>query len=169
MSAWRCTVQGSRHTWTLQKNTVSDTVSFPPLNYSPSMLAVLLVVVLVVVLLSCCCCCLCLLCCRVANTTTVATIGTPLLPPLPLVSTEDYTCYMNADSSPTTLAQAVCRVLEYCALLDRPLPAGCAGGKGGNNDGGTEGGGKSRITYRMGMVLPSPTRGGATGTRVVGK
>jgi hypothetical protein len=31
-SAWRSTVQGSRHTWTLQKNTVLNTVSFPPLN-----------------------------------------------------------------------------------------------------------------------------------------
>jgi hypothetical protein len=50
-SAWCSTVQGSRHTWTLKNNIVSHIVSFPPLNYPPSMLAVLLVVMLVVVLL----------------------------------------------------------------------------------------------------------------------
>ncbi len=43
--------EGSRHTWTLKKNIVSHIVSFPPLNYPPSVLAVLLVVMLVVVLL----------------------------------------------------------------------------------------------------------------------
>ncbi len=40
-SGWRCTVQGSRHAWTLKKNIVSNIVSFPPLNYSPSVLTVL--------------------------------------------------------------------------------------------------------------------------------
>jgi hypothetical protein len=62
---------------------------------------------LVVVLLSCCCRCLRLLCCRLANTAAAATISTP--PPLPLLSVgkEDDACYMNADSSPTTSAQAM--------------------------------------------------------------
>jgi hypothetical protein len=132
-------------------------------------LAVLLVVVLVVVLLSCCCHCLCLLCCRVANTATAATNGTPPLLPPPLVSKEDDACYTNANSSPTTSLQAICRALESRALLDQPLPAGCMGGKGGNDDGGTGGSGRSRITHQISMVLPSPTQGGATATRVVGK
>ncbi len=106
-SGWRSTVQGSRHTWTLKKYIVLNIVSFPPLNYSPSVLAVLLVVVLVVVLLLCCCPCLCLLCCRIANTATAATVGMPPLPPLPLVGEEDDACYTNADSSPATSAQAM--------------------------------------------------------------
>ncbi len=107
-SGWRSTVQGLRHTWTLKKNIVSDIVSFPPLNYSPSVLATLLVVVLVVVLLSCCCCCLCLLCCRVANTAATVTVGTPPLPPPPLVSMEVDACYTSTDSSPTMSSRAVC-------------------------------------------------------------
>ena len=74
-------------------------VSFPPLNYPPSVLAVLLVVVLVVVLLSCCCRCFHLLCCRVANT--AAAVGK-----------EDDACYMNTHSSPATTAQTVCRALD---------------------------------------------------------
>jgi hypothetical protein len=152
-----------------RKNTVSNTVSFPPLNYSPSMLAVLLVVALVVVLLSCCCCCLCLLCCRVANTAAATTIGTPPTPPLPLVDKEDDACYTNTNSIPSTLTQAVCQALESHASWDRPLPAGYMGGKGGNDDGGTNGGSRSRITHRIGMVLPSPTQGGVAATRVAGK
>jgi hypothetical protein len=152
-----------------KKNTVLNIVSFLPLNYSPSVLAVLLVVVLVVVLLSCCCCCLCLLCCHVVNTTAAATVGMPLPPPLPLVGEEDDACYRNANSSPATLVQAGFRAMESRALLDRPLPAGCAGSKGGNNDGGTGGGGQSRIAHQISMVLPSPTRGGVTATRVAGK
>jgi hypothetical protein len=152
-----------------RKNTVSNTVSFPPLNYPPSILAVLLVVVLVVVLLSCCCHYLCLLCCCVANTTAAATVGMLLPPPPPSVGKEDDACYMNANSSPATLAQAVCRALESCMSLDRTLPASCAGGKGSNDDGGTDGGGRRRIAHRNGMVLPSPTRGGVTATRVAGK
>jgi hypothetical protein len=168
-SAWHSTVQGLRHTWTLQKNTVLNTVSFPPLNYSPSVLAVLLVVVLVVVLLLCCCRCLHLLCCRVANTAAVATVGTPPPLPLPSVGEEDDACYTNADSSLATLAQAVCRALQSHTSLDRPLPASCAGGKGSNDDGGIDSGGQSRIAYRIGMVLPSPTQGCATATRVAGK
>jgi hypothetical protein len=98
-SGWRSTVQGSRHTWTLKKNIVLNIVSFLPLNYSPSMLAVLLVVLLVVVLLSCCCHCLCLLCCHLANTTAAATVGMPPPPPLPSVGEEDDACYTNANSS----------------------------------------------------------------------
>jgi hypothetical protein len=136
------------------------------------MFAILLVVVLVVVLLSCCCHCLHLLCCRIANTAAAATVGTPPpppLPPLPLVGKEDDACYRNADSSPPMSAQAVCWALESRASLDRPLPASCAGGKGGDDDGGTNGGGQSRIAHRIGMVLPSPTQGGVTATRVVGK
>jgi hypothetical protein len=111
-----------------------------------------------------------LLCCRIANTAaTAATVGTPLLPPPPSVGEEDDACYMNADSSPTTLAQAVCQALESRTSLDRPLPAGRAGGKGSDDDGGTGSGVQSRIVHRIGMVLPSPTQGGATATRVVGE
>ncbi len=73
------------------------------------MLAVLLVVVLVVVLLSCCCHCFRLLCCRVANRAAAATVGTPPPLPPPSVGVEVDACYMNADSSPATLAYAVCR------------------------------------------------------------
>ena len=168
-SGWRSTVQGWKHTWTLKKNIVSNIVSFLPLNYPPSVLAVLLVVVLVVVLLSCCCHCLHLLCCRVANTTAAATVGMPPPPPPLLVGKEDDACYMNADSSPTTLVQAVCQALESRTSLDWPFLAGRVGGKGGNDDGGTNGGGRSRIAHRIGMVLPSPTQGGTTATRVAGE
>jgi hypothetical protein len=98
----------------------------------------------------------------------VAALPTPPPPPLS-VGKEDDACYTNADSSPATSAQAVCRALESRASLDRPLPAGLAGGKGGDDDGGTDGGGQSRIAHRIGMVLPSRTRGGVTATRVAGK
>ncbi len=54
-------------------------------------------------------------------------------------------------------------------MLDRPLPAGRTGGKGGDDDGGTDGGGQSRIAHRIGMVLPSPTRGSVTAMRVAGE
>jgi hypothetical protein len=64
----------------------------------------------------------------------------PPPPPPPLVSKEDDACYTNADSSPATLVQAVCRALESRTLLDWPNPTGCAGGKGGDDDGGTGGG-----------------------------
>jgi hypothetical protein len=168
-SGWRSTVQGWKHTWTLKKNIVSNIVSFLPLNYSPSVLAVLMVVMLVVVLLSCCCCCRCLICCRIADTAAATTVGTPLPPPPPSVVKEDDACYRNANSSPATLMQAVCRALESCALLDWPLLAGCVGGKGSNDDGGTGGGGRSRIAHQICMVLPSPTQGGATATRVAGE
>ncbi len=97
-SAWRSTVQGSRHTWTLKKNIVLNIVSLPPLNYPPSMLAVLLAVVLVVMLLSCCCCCLYLLCCCVANTAVAATVGTPPPPPPlppPSVGEQDDPCWQQ--------------------------------------------------------------------------
>ncbi len=160
-----------RHTWTLKENIVLNSFS-PPLNYPPSVLAVLLVVVLVVVLLLCCCCCLRLLCCHIANTAAATTLGTPPLPPpppLPLVGKEDDACYTNTDSSPATSAQAVCQALESRASLDRPLPAGCAGGKGSDNDGSTNGGGRSRIVHRIGMVLPSPTQSGVTAARVAGE
>ncbi len=109
------------------------------------------------------------LCCHVAKTATAATIGTPLPPPPPSVGKEDDACYTNSDSSPTTLVQAVFRALESRASLDRPLPASCAGGKGGDDDGGMDGGSQSRIAHRIGMVLPSPTQGGTTAMRVVGK
>ncbi len=111
-----------RHTWTLKTNIVSNIVSLLPLNYPPSVLAVLLVVVLVVVLLSCCCCCLCILCCCIANTPPASTVGMPLPPPRLLAGLEVDTYYTNADSSPATLAQAVCRALESRTSLDRPLP-----------------------------------------------
>jgi hypothetical protein len=105
----------------------------------------------------------------VANTAAAATVGTPPLLPLPLASVEVDACYTNTNSSPATLAQAVCRALESCTSLDRPLPAGCMGGKGSDNDGSTDDGSQSRIAHRISMVLPSPTQGGATATRVVGK
>jgi hypothetical protein len=114
-----------------RKNTVSNIVSLLPLNYSPSVLAVLLVVVLVVVLLSCCCCCLCLLYCPVANTATAATVGMPPPPPPPpppSVGKEVDACHTNADSRLLTSTQAVCRALESRASLDWPLPASLAGG-----------------------------------------
>jgi hypothetical protein len=133
------------------------------------MLAVLLVVVLVVVLLLCCYHCLHLLCCRIANTTATATVITPPLPPPLLVGKENDACYTNANSSPATSAQAVCRASESCPFLDRPLPAGRAGGKGSDDDGVTGGGGRSRIMHRIGMVLPSPTQGSASATRVAGE
>ncbi len=84
---------------------VSNIVSLLPLNYPPSVLAVLLAVVLVVVLLSCCCRCLCLLCCCVANTAAATTVGMPLLlpsPPPPSVGKENDACYTKANSSPAT-------------------------------------------------------------------
>ena len=95
-SAWRSTVQGLTHTWTLKKNIVSHIVSFLPLNYPPPVLAVLLIVLLVVVLLSCCCCCLHLLCCCIANTAAAATVGTPPPPPPPpppSVGEQDDACW----------------------------------------------------------------------------
>jgi hypothetical protein len=152
-----------------KKNTVSNIVSFPPLNYSPADLAVLLVVVLVVVLLSYCCRCLCLLCCRIANTAAAATVSMLPLPPLPLVGEEDDACFTNAHSSPAMSAQAVCRALESRTSLDRPLLASRADGKGGDDDGGTGGGRQRMIAHQVGMVLPSPTRGGATAMRLVGE
>ncbi len=169
--AWHC--PGVETYLDTKKNIVLNIVSLPPLNYPPSKLAVLLVVVLVVVLLSCCCCCLHLLCCCIANTFAAATVGTPPpmlpLPPPPSVGKEDDACYRNAISSPATLAQAVCRVLKSHASLDQPLPAGCVGSKGGDDDGGTNGGSQSRIAHLIGVVLPSPTQGGATATRMVGE
>jgi hypothetical protein len=133
------------------------------------MMAVMLVVVLVVMLLLCCCHCLCLLCCRIANIVAAATVGTPPLPPQPLVGAEDDACYTNADSSPATLVQAVCQALESHTSLDQPLPASCVGGKGSNDDGATGGGERRWIAHRISMVIPSPTQGGAKAIRVAGK
>ncbi len=92
-SAWRSTVQGSTHTWTLKKKHSFTHSFFPATQLSPPMLAVLLVVMLVVVLLSYCCCCLHLLCCRVASTAAATTVGTPLPPPPPLVGKQDDACW----------------------------------------------------------------------------
>jgi hypothetical protein len=50
---------------------------------------------------------------------------------LPMFGREDGTCSMNSDSIPTALVHYVCRALKSCALLDRPLPDGWAGGKDG--------------------------------------
>jgi hypothetical protein len=86
-----------------------------------------------------------------------------------LIGVEDDACYTITNSSPATLAHAVCQALEACTSLDRPLPASCVGGKGSNDDDGTGGGGQSRITHRIGMVLLSPTQGGMMATRVAGK
>jgi hypothetical protein len=122
-SAWHSIVQGSRHTWTLQKKHSFKHSFFPATQ------------------LSCCCHCLHLLCCRVANTVAADTVGMPPPPPPPLIGEEDDACYTNANSSPATSAHAVCRALESRALLDRPLPAGHAGNKGSDNDGGTDSGG----------------------------
>jgi hypothetical protein len=132
------------------------------------MLVILLAVVLVVMLLLCCCHCLCCLCCRVANATAAAL--STLLPPPPSVGVEDDACYTNANSSLATLAHSICQALNACALFDPPLPAGCVGGKGGNNDGATGSSGRSWIVHRIGMVLsPPPPSGGTTATRVAGK
>jgi hypothetical protein len=65
----------------------------------------------------------------------------PLL--APTVGMEDDVCYTIANSSPTTLAHAICQALNAHTLFDRPLPACPAGGKGGNYDGGTVGGSQS--------------------------
>ncbi len=53
-------------------------------------------------------------------------------------------------------------------MLDQPLPAGCVGSKGGDDDGGTNGGSRSRIAHLIGVVLLSPTQGGAAATRMAG-
>jgi hypothetical protein len=103
------TVQGSRHTWTLKQKHSFTHSFFPTAQLFPLCVGCLVGCLLVVVMLSCCCCCLCLLCCRVANTAATAIVGTPPLPPLPLVGVEVDTCYMNSDSSPATSAHAVCR------------------------------------------------------------
>ncbi len=78
----------------------------------------MLVVVLVVVLLVCCCFC-------VGNAAATVVSTLPLL--LLLIGVEDDACYMNADSSPATLAHTIFRVLNR-AFFNRPLPDGCAGG-----------------------------------------
>jgi hypothetical protein len=54
---------------------------------------------------------------------------------------KDDACYTNSDSSPAKLVHAVCQALNARAFFDRPLPAGCVGSKGSNNDGGTSGSG----------------------------
>ncbi len=95
-SAWRSTVQGSTHTWTLNKKHSFTHSFFPATQLSPPMLAVVLVVVLVVVLLSCCCRCLHLFCCRIANTAAAAMLGTPPPPPPlppPSVGERDDACW----------------------------------------------------------------------------
>jgi hypothetical protein len=97
------------------------------------------------------------------------TLPPPPPPPLPSVGKEDDACYTNANISLATLAQADCQALESRASLDRPLLADRVGGKGSDDDGGTNGGGRSRIAYWISMVLPSPTQGGTTATRVAGK
>jgi hypothetical protein len=78
-------------------------------------------------------------------------------PPPLLVGVGDDACYRNTDSSPATSAHPVCRALNAHALSEWPLLAGCAGGKGSNNDGGTGGSGQSWIAHRISMVLPSPS------------
>ncbi len=89
-SGWHSTVQGSRHTWTLKKNIVSHIVSFPLLNYSPFVMAVLLVVVLIIVLLSCCCCVV-----VIVFIYFVATLPTPPPPP-PLARRRCCHCHWSA-------------------------------------------------------------------------
>jgi hypothetical protein len=92
----------------------------------------------------------------------------PLLPP-PLVDAEDDACYMNPDSSPASLVHAICRALKARLSSDQPLPASHMVSKGGDDDGGTSGGGQSWIAHRIGMVLSTPPRGGVMATRVAGK
>jgi hypothetical protein len=170
------TVQGSRHTWTLQKKHSFKHSFFPAIQLFP---------LCVGCLVGCCVgCCVVVMLLSLSLFTLLphcqhrrchhrwhaaATIGMPPPPPLPSDGKEDDACYTNADSSPATSAQAVCRALESRALLDRPLPAGRACGKGGDDDGGTDDGGQSRIAHRISMVLPSPTQGGATAMRVADK
>jgi hypothetical protein len=143
-SAWCSTVQGSRHTWTLQKKHSFEHSFFPATQLFPLRVGCLL---------GCCVgCCVVVMLLMLSLFTFIATLPTLLpLPPLarrhcrhrhrPLVGEEDDACYTNDNSSPATLGQAVYRALESHVLLDRPLPAGHVGGKGGNDDGSTDGGG----------------------------
>jgi hypothetical protein len=70
----------------------------------------------------------------------------PLLLP-PSFGKEDDTCSTHTNSSSTTSAHAICRVLKAHALLVWPLPASPVGGKDGkgdsdNNDGNAGSGGQ---------------------------
>ena len=84
------------------------------------------------------------------------------LPPLPpLVGKEDDTRSTNTNSSPAALVHTVCQAMKPRALLDRPLPAGCPGGKGGKGDGSNDDGnagssGQSWIAHLIRMVPPFP-------------
>jgi hypothetical protein len=101
----------------------------------------LLLLSLLTLLPRCQCCC----CCR-----------WHAILPLPLVGVDNDVCSMNVVSSPAMSAHAVYQALKAHTLLDRPLPASCAGGKGGNDDGGTIGSSHSWIAHWIGMVLPLP-------------
>ncbi len=101
-----------RHTWTPEKNIVSHILSFPSINYSPRVgclvgyrvgccVVVMLLSFSSFTLLPCC------QHCRRRHHRRHA--GTLPPPPLPSVSVEVDACYTNADSSPDTLAHAVCR------------------------------------------------------------
>jgi hypothetical protein len=108
-SGWRSTVHGLRHTWTLKKKH-SFTHSFFP--------AAQLLPLRVGCLVGCCVgCCVVVMLLLLSlftllphcNTAATATVGMPPPPPPPSVGVEVDACYMNANSSPAMLAQAVCR------------------------------------------------------------
>ncbi len=102
-----------------------------------------------------------------------------MVPPLrllPLFGGEDNAHSKNADSSPTTLVHAVYQALKACALSDRPLLAGPAGGKDGKGNGGVAMMmgmlvvvAKSWKCTRLGWSSPSPPSGSAMAMRVPGE
>jgi hypothetical protein len=99
----------------------------------------------------------------------------PPLPPPPSFSREGNAHSTNANSSPTALVHAICRVMKARTLSDWPLPADCVGGKDSKDDGGKDYGGASGIGRELdctpdwdGPPLSSPS-GGAMTTGVAGK
>ncbi len=92
----------------IHKYLVSHIVSFPLLNHSPSVLAVLLVVIMIVVLLSCCYCCLCYF---------VAVLPTPLQSPS-LARRCHHRCWLARRMAPAT------RTLTAAPQRRRTLSAG---------------------------------------------
>jgi hypothetical protein len=68
----------------------------------------------------------------------------PPPPPPQSFGGEDNARSTSPDSSPNELVYPVFWVLKAHTLLDRPLPAGCAGGKDGKGDGVDDGGNTGR-------------------------
>jgi hypothetical protein len=96
-----------------------------------------------------------------------------MVPPTP--GGEDDTRSTSTDSSPTVLANAVCQTLKARTSLDRPLPAGCVGGKDGKGNGsngdGDAGGSNQELDHSPdwdGPPLLLPPSSSTTAMRVVG-